>query len=100
MVTSCPAPEELKAWLQGRLAQPEEAVLDDHLDSCPRCQDLLRALDAAADPLLEELRGPTPAALVLGGDYQALLNKAQALRPGSSAPDRSSTLDLLPGETP
>jgi len=64
-VSSCPAEETLLAFLRGKLGRAELAALDQHLDACRACRDLVAALvDVARHP--EAPPGPLPPALAVG----------------------------------
>jgi serine/threonine protein kinase len=64
-VSSCPAEETLLAFLRGKLGRGELASLDQHLDTCRACRDLLAALvDVARHP--EAPSGAAPPALAIG----------------------------------
>ena len=63
----CPSPDELAAFLAGKLPR-----VTAHVEACPRCEAALQALDAAEAPLLQVLSGagkgsasePVPARLI------------------------------------
>src|SRR5262249_5020069 len=46
MNAGCPAPDQLRYWLAGYPAGDEETGLAGHVESCPRCQQLLERFTA------------------------------------------------------
>ncbi len=54
--TLCPGPEQLRAYVAGKLAEDLSLALDDHLDVCAECQALLVTLGDAEDTLETRLR--------------------------------------------
>jgi serine/threonine-protein kinase len=57
---ACPSPERLSAFHLGRLAGADLDAVAAHLDVCERCAAALDVLSDDGDPLLAELRRPTP----------------------------------------
>jgi WD40 repeat protein/serine/threonine protein kinase len=60
MHITCPPEEALRAFHLGTLAEKEVDGISDHLETCPRCEAILRRLDETADPLLSALRKQVP----------------------------------------
>jgi serine/threonine protein kinase len=64
-VSSCPSEETLLAFLCGKLGRAELSALDQHLDACRACRDLLAALvPVARRP--ESPPSPLPPSLAIG----------------------------------
>jgi WD40 repeat protein len=59
-VIRCPSEPELLAFHLGTAPAETLDRVADHLDSCPRCEAALQALDACTDPVLAALRKPVP----------------------------------------
>jgi formylglycine-generating enzyme required for sulfatase activity/tRNA A-37 threonylcarbamoyl transferase component Bud32 len=58
---TCPAPDELRHYVEGRLALPAHEAIDEHLEECPACRQAVATLDGSASTPLPELRAPLPA---------------------------------------
>jgi anti-sigma factor RsiW len=60
----CPSRLELRAFHLGMLVAKRLDAVAEHLETCARCEAMLRELDTARDPLLAALHGldlpPTP----------------------------------------
>lgn len=46
----CPGDVELNAYLQGAMAASVEQGLDQHIDACPSCQQVIAAVARMASP--------------------------------------------------
>jgi WD40 repeat protein/serine/threonine protein kinase len=68
----CPSEQALLAFHLGTLEDGAVDGVSDHLEVCPHCEEALRRLDGAADPLISALRKPVPPSSSLfrpgGGD--------------------------------
>ncbi len=53
---------QLSAWLDGELAGPAHAVLQEHLERCPACREEMRQL-TTVETALGSLAAPVPADL-------------------------------------
>ncbi len=53
----CPGPPELSDFLVGKLPRARTEWIARHVETCPRCESSLQALDPAADPLIAALSG-------------------------------------------
>ena len=53
---TCPTPAELKAFQEGDLPEATLAEVSEHLETCPRCEELARALDEQVDPVAAAFR--------------------------------------------
>src|SRR5262245_3364254 len=63
-VCPCPSPDQLSAFLAGRLPADTLAQVADHLGSCSACLERVEEMGDVSDPLIEQLRRPaSPAAL-------------------------------------
>src|SRR6185436_14788501 len=62
MSTTCPSPEELKAFSLGTLASPTFDRLAHHVERCSNCDAVLRGFDGCGDGLVSELRRFEPPA--------------------------------------
>lgn len=67
---NCPTPEQLKALLDGSMTEPEQVVMQSHVDGCSACQQTLESLvvgteswDAAVGHLRYEAAQPEAANL-------------------------------------
>jgi eukaryotic-like serine/threonine-protein kinase len=60
--TDCPSRQELRAFALGEVSGVRFSPIAEHVDTCPACETLLRALDEVGDGLVTSLRGlpPTP----------------------------------------
>jgi serine/threonine protein kinase len=58
--TSCPTPENLSAYVLGRLPEAGLRRVARHASGCLRCQEHLEAADEVCDSLLAHLRRPRP----------------------------------------
>lgn len=56
MPALCPTPDELKAFSLGNLPSLALERVADHIEQCPECDAVLRALDEHYDGLVTELR--------------------------------------------
>jgi serine/threonine protein kinase len=72
-VTACPPEDTLLAFLRGKLSHGELGTLDQHVDACRACRDLLTALvdvarlpESAPRPVTPSL----PLGTVVGGRYR------------------------------
>ena len=54
---ACKKPDEIRAFLLGKLAPDDLNAVADHLDTCPQCVAVLMALPISSYGLLAELRG-------------------------------------------
>src|SRR5262249_23986427 len=57
-VCTCPQREQLQDYVLGKLDLPSHQTLDEHLDECTSCQELVESLDGSSDPMLDWLRQP------------------------------------------
>jgi len=71
--TACPDSAELKGLLDGTLPEKEQAELNNHLETCPYCQQRLESLVAGkeswsgtAEQLRQQEQEPGPG---LGGSW-------------------------------
>lgn len=96
---NCPPEDRLGRLIRGRLSDPESAVLTDHLDACPGCQERVEALAVAGDPALsaavkhlDKIDPPTDSA------YWKAVGNVQAELTGAYSPADSSTATPVPVE--
>jgi WD40 repeat protein len=71
----CLSDDELRAYADGRLAEPELEEAAAHLDQCPRCEAAARRFDGQGSTLVDALRGMDDVDDVLPryiGDYEVL----------------------------
>jgi serine/threonine protein kinase len=59
-IEQCPSEQDLLAFHLGTLEDDAVDGVSDHLETCARCEEVLRRFDGAADPLLSALRKPVP----------------------------------------
>ncbi len=57
LVTSCPSAHELEQFLLGRLAGPRALFIEQHIDECTCCSEVMQQLKVK-DPLLRALAAP------------------------------------------
>jgi serine/threonine protein kinase len=72
-VTGCPPEDTLLAFLRGKLSRAELGALDQHVDLCRGCRDLLAALVDGArvpEPAPAAGRASLPLGTVVGGRYR------------------------------
>ncbi len=61
--SGCPSPDVLRAFATGDIPDGELDSLEEHLDTCPACEQTIAQLDGLADTVLIELRRRLPALL-------------------------------------
>jgi len=66
MMTTCLDDETVLGMIEGRLAQPALAAVDDHLDGCPSCRDVIAQLARTRSPAHVLERGHTIGRYVIG----------------------------------
>jgi serine/threonine protein kinase len=98
--TDCPEPARLAEFAAGDLPRPVFARIADHVEQCAACVSTLEALDAAADPLLSDLRRSVQSAPAPERSVPArLLAVARSARGrgecGSGMPRRLDRFELL-----
>jgi serine/threonine protein kinase len=52
---ACPTPDALKAYLLGRQSNEDFEFVDQHLETCQRCETVLASLDSERDSFLDQL---------------------------------------------
>lgn len=60
MTPSCPHTEQVSAWLDDELPPEEACLLEEHIRTCPVCQEERAALERLSE-LFTSLRGMSPA---------------------------------------
>jgi serine/threonine protein kinase len=100
MPSKCPDPEQLLAYVLGKLPEAEIEAVSAHVGQCPRCENTATGLDGTADTLVSHLHGPLPESeLAKSPVYQSALAKAQELSKSPTASDTVAQLPKDPGES-
>ena len=110
-VSTCPAVEALQRFLLGRSSEAEAHELEEHLEACDHCFQVMRTLPAE-DPLVQAMRTPIPGDAVAHQEaIRRLIERFKGLRtarpasagddtvaPGSGAasPPSEETLSAVP----
>ena len=74
--TTHPQREELAAYLRGTLPEDRAAPMEEHLQACPACEEIIQGMEGLSDPLLQGLRRcqrlsdklPSPSGRGAGGE--------------------------------
>jgi len=92
---SCPPPERLRDWVDGRLDDAAAAAVGDHAETCPDCQ---AALDSMLPGRLSAASGDSISAFVrrLAGSLPAEVRNANGDRAGSDSRPPASAHGTLP----
>src|SRR5262245_54012203 len=89
---TCPAPDHLRHYAEGRLDPLQHEVIDAHLDSCPGCLRRVEELDDKGHASFPHLM-PLPAqATTEGPDFCRLVATVKNLPAGQEAPPPFSAL--------
>ena len=67
MSNSCPPPEALRSYLNGKSADAETEILENHLASCQRCQVYLEIVSEESDSLMQLVADAASVPQVAGG---------------------------------
>src|SRR5947209_8384352 len=101
---ACPSHEHLCALHAGRLPAESLEVIAAHIDNCAPCTSLLDRLREPDDPLMAELRQPTPPdpwAESESGRVAALIDRIElrsppaAPAPPGPAPERLGQYEIV-----
>ncbi|HVS36599.1 MAG TPA: protein kinase [Gemmataceae bacterium] len=93
----CPGPDQLSAFVLGKLPDAAMQQLTAHTAGCARCQRELQARDAAADALILQIRRPRRAEATLEEPAMTrILRQAEVLTPQMSS--ESPPLGLAPAQ--
>ncbi|MGH2955178.1 MAG: anti-sigma factor domain-containing protein [Solirubrobacterales bacterium] len=79
--------DDLAAYALGALPEDDAAGLEEHLEACPRCRDLLRWLSPAVDVLPAAVPQLSPPS-ALRERVMAVVREEAAPKPGPSRPER------------
>lgn len=94
--TPCPNSQVLRQLLLGQVASPQAEALEDHLNRCRTCGQLLPSL-VTEDPLIEAMRHSTP--LPLAEDEKPLVNHLISSLKNLRATDSTFSAAGKPGLT-
>src|SRR5688572_17765677 len=76
----CPPPDQLSAYVIGKLSPELFEGVADHVEGCPSCESSMHLLERLSDPLLSGLRQSVPADPVLGEpELKAALGRAESM---------------------
>ena len=99
---ACPAPEDLSAYVLGRLPEAALEAVAVHAAGCARCQQELQAREGTTDPLVVHLRRPrrddpvdAEAGLTRALRQAEALGPAAALHPGLAPPQAPDEIGRL-----
>ncbi len=86
-VCTCPGPQLLRDYAEGRLDQPQHDGIEAHLDDCADCLRAVEALDRQGQTPFPHLHCTTVPALPFEeDDFQHLVARAKALTPAEELP--------------
>ena len=90
--SSCPSDDEIQGWLIGKYDEPMERQLQQHFESCAKCEQALATLDLPSDEVIQQL-SELPSLDEDEADYQRL--RQQLLATPVSFPDDQLAITFL-----
>src|SRR5689334_20012172 len=97
--TPCPGPDKFERLLRGLLPARDVTTLTDHLEYCPRCQDVVRRLgsdDSLHEALPAARRAELPRGEVVEGLMRRLCRLGPPAAPEPTPPPAGDTSELYP----
>jgi serine/threonine protein kinase/formylglycine-generating enzyme required for sulfatase activity len=93
IAVTCPPPERLTDYVQGRLESAAHEAIDGHLDDCPACRTLVETIDRTSPASFASLGTPLPQQPLDDPALRRLVIRVKAIVPGT--PPLDATMPIL-----